>query len=113
MGIRVADDDLVILAVLVIPKSWHHYEDSVNGRETFPEWERLWSDLVQEEFRKNTRDGPSSKHDDEEDCALAAKENKGKGNKFHSKFESKNGKKQDMSKVKCFYCHEHGNFATN
>ena len=37
---------------------------------------------------------------------------KGKGNKFHSKSESK-GKKQDMSKVKHFHCHEHGNFVTN
>ena len=44
---------------------------------------------------------------------MAAKVRKGKGKKFHYKFESKNGKKQDMSKVKCFHCHEHGNFATS
>ena len=37
---------------------------------------------------------------------------KGKGNKFHYNSESK-GKKQDMSKVKCFHCYEHGNLATN
>ena len=37
---------------------------------------------------------------------------KWKGNKFHSKSKSK-GKKMDMSKVKCFHCHEHGHFATN
>ena len=37
-----------------------------------------------EEFRQNTRDGNSSKHEDEEDCALATKVKKGKGNKFHS-----------------------------
>ena len=66
---------------------------------------------MQEEFRRNTRDGYSSKNEDEEDCALAAKVRKGKGKKFHSKSESKNGKKQDMSKVKCFHCHKHGNFA--
>jgi hypothetical protein len=67
---------------------------------------------VQEEFRKNTRDGSSSKHDDEGDCALASKARRGKGKKFHSKFESK-GKKLDLSKVKCFHCHEHGHLATN
>jgi hypothetical protein len=76
------------------------------------DWERLWLDLVQEEFRQNTRDGSSSKNDDEEDYALVAKARKWKGKKFHSKSESK-GKKLDLSKVKCFYCHEHGHLATN
>ena len=76
------------------------------------DWERLLSDLVQEEFRQKTRDGSSSKHDDEEDFSLASKAKKGKGNKSHSKSESK-GKNLDMSKVKCFHCHEHGHLATN
>jgi hypothetical protein len=67
---------------------------------------------VQEEFRRNTRDGYSSKCDDEEDCDLNSKARKGKGNKFHSKFESK-VKKLDLSKVKCFHCHEHRHLATN
>jgi hypothetical protein len=67
---------------------------------------------VQEEFRRNTRYGSSSKHDDEEDCALTAKARKGKGKKFHPKSESK-VKKLDLSKVKCFHCHEHGHLATN
>ena len=51
-------------------------------------------------------------HDDEEDFSLAAKVKKGKGNKFHSKSDSK-GKKLDMSKVKCFHCHKHGHIDTN
>ena len=67
---------------------------------------------MQEDFRRNTRDGSSSKHDDEEDCSLTAKERKGKGKKFHPKSESK-VKKLDFSKVKCFHCHEHGHIATN
>ena len=112
VGITVVDDDLVSLVLLGLPKSWHSYQNSINGRGKLPDWERLWSDLVQEEFRWNTRDGSSSKHDDEEDCALASKARKGKGKKFHSKSESK-GKKLDFSKVKCFHCHEHGHLATN
>jgi hypothetical protein len=112
VGITVVDNDLVSLALLGLPKSWYGYQDSVNGREKLSDWERLWSDLVQEEFRRNTRDGSSSKHDDEEDFYLAAKSRKGKRKKFHSKSDSK-GKKLDLSKVKCFHCHKHGNLATN
>ena len=67
---------------------------------------------MQEDFRWNTKDGSSSKHDDEEDCALAAKERKGKSKKNFSQSSAK-GKKQDMSKVKCFHCHQHGHYATN
>ena len=69
-------------------------------------------DLVQEEFRQNTKDGSSSKRDDEEDCALTAKERKGKGKKFHPKSESK-VKKLDLSKVLCFDCQKYGHLATN
>ena len=114
VGITIADDDLVRLALLGLPKSWHSYQDSVNGKEKLPDWERLWSDLVQEEFRRNTGDGSSYNNDDEEDCTMDAKVKKGKGNKFHSKSESrKDGKKCDMYRVKFFHCHEHENYATN
>jgi hypothetical protein len=39
VGITVVDDDLVILALLGLPKSWHSYQDFDNGREKFPDWE--------------------------------------------------------------------------
>jgi hypothetical protein len=39
VGITIDDDDLVILGLLGLPKSWHSYQDSVNGREKFPDWE--------------------------------------------------------------------------
>ena len=44
--VTVEDEDMARLAILCLPKSWHSYQDSVNGREKFPGWERLWSDLV-------------------------------------------------------------------
>ena len=112
VGVTVDEEDLVSLALLGLPKSWHSYEDSVNGQEKLPGWERLWSDLVQEEIRRSTRDGSSSKNEDEENCALVAKARKGKGKKNPSQSSAK-GKKQDMSKVKCFHCHQHGHYATN
>ena len=112
VGLNVDEEDLVSLALLGLPKSWHSYEDSVNGWEKLPGWERLWSDLVQEEIRRSTRDGSSSKNEDEENCALVSKARKWKGNKNTSQSSAK-GKKQDMSKVKCFHCHQHGHYTTN
>ena len=91
VGISVDDDDLVSLALLGLLKSWHSYEDSVNGREKLLGWERLWSDLVQEEIRQGTRDGSSSKNEDEENFTLAAKAQKGKGKKS-SKSKAKGNK---------------------
>jgi len=37
VGITIADDDMVSLALLGLPKSWHSYQDSVNGREKLPD----------------------------------------------------------------------------
>jgi hypothetical protein len=39
VGITVTADDLVSLALLGLPKSWHSYQDFVNGREKLPYWE--------------------------------------------------------------------------
>eukprot|EP00253_Pinus_taeda_P021015 PITA_21015 len=66
-----------------------------------------------EEIRRSTRDGSSSK-EDEENCALASKEMKGKEKDSHTKSSSSyGGNKFDKSKVRCFHCHEVGHFATN
>ena len=67
---------------------------------------------MQEEIRQSTKDGSSSKKSDEENCALAAKERNGKSKKNSSQSGAK-GKKQYMSKVKCFHCHQHGHYTTN
>jgi hypothetical protein len=91
VGITVSEEDMVSLALLGLPKSWHSYQDSVNGREKLPDWERLWSDLMQDEIRRNTRDGSSSKTDDEENCALAIKARKGKGKICHYRQGINNG----------------------
>jgi hypothetical protein len=36
VGITVDVDDLVSLALLGLPKSWHSYQDSINGRGKLP-----------------------------------------------------------------------------
>ena len=50
----------------------------MNGRDKLPNWEHLWSDLVQEEIRWNTRDETSSKGEDEENFALVGEGKKGR-----------------------------------
>ena len=113
VGITIADVDMVSLSLLGLPKSCHSYQDSVNGREKLPDWEQLWSDLMQEEIRRSTRDGSSSM-EDEENCALASKVKKGKEKVSLPKSSSSHGgKKVDKSKVQCFCCHEVGHFVTN
>ena len=52
VGITTFDDDMVSLALLGLPKTQNSYQDSVNGREKLPDWERLWSDLMQEEIKR-------------------------------------------------------------
>lgn len=39
VGVKVVEDDLVILALLGLPKSSYSYRDLVNGREKLPEWD--------------------------------------------------------------------------
>ena len=69
---------------------------------------------MQDEIRRNARDGSSSKTDDEENCALLIKARKGKDKISCSKSNSYHGgKKKDMTKVKCFHCQKMGHFATN
>ena len=48
----------------------------------------MWLDLMQEEINRNTRDGSSSKTDDEENYALAIKAKKGKQKSSHFKSDS-------------------------
>ena len=54
VGITTANDDMVSLTLLGLPKSWNSYQDFVNGREKLSDWERLWLDLIQEEIRRST-----------------------------------------------------------
>jgi hypothetical protein len=51
-GETVPDRDMVSFALLGFPKSWENFIDAISRREMLPNWERLWSDCVQEEIRK-------------------------------------------------------------
>jgi hypothetical protein len=69
IGVPVDDDDLVQTAFDGLPAAWGVFLASVNGRESQPNFERLWHDCLEEEGRINSRyDYPIVK-----DHALAAK----------------------------------------
>jgi len=81
----------------------------INGRDTLPGWDCLWSDFTQEELRLNLVNGISSNNDktskvekEQENVALAGK---GKAVKGSSKGSGQKGdKKKELSKIKCFGC---------
>ena len=64
--------------------------------------------LVQGEFRRNTKDGSSSKTNEKEDCALDGMEKKAKGKKSQGEL----GKKY-LSKIRFFHSQNHGHYASN
>jgi len=38
ISVTIEADDLVGLSLLGLPKSWHNYQDTVNGRKKLPNW---------------------------------------------------------------------------
>ena len=83
-----------------------------------PSWDRLWDDFIQEEIRRGfTRGSTSSVAEVEENVALAAKgRGKGKSRKGPAGGGiggggTGRGGGKDLTKVKCWHCHEMGHYA--
>eukprot|EP00253_Pinus_taeda_P001804 PITA_01804 len=99
-------------------KDWHTFSKSITGRDTLPNWERLWSDFTQEELRlilveASSRSGKVSKGEkEEENLALVGKVQGKKGKEKSENNQKNDKKKKDLSKIKCFHCHEIGHFAS-
>ena len=112
IGVPVEDDDLVQTAIDGLPAIWGVFLASVNGRETQPNFARLWHDCLEEEGRMNSRkDFPVL-----QEHALAAKnkrwkkfpKSKGKGKKPTGKLSHFN---PHLSKVNCYNCGKLGHYA--
>lgn len=90
--------------------------NGVCTREELSDWEQLLSDFVHEELWRNTLPGSHSKTESEENFALAGKGGKSNGEKGSGGSESSSKgekkKKKDLSKIKCFSCHQFGHYAT-
>ena len=107
IGEKLDDIDLISLALNGIPTSWEPFIQGVCSRDALRSLDRLWVDFVQEEGRIMSRSG-SKKSWDEENLALAAQTNKGKGRKFPYKNKGNihvptyEHKTQDLSHIKCY-----------
>ena len=80
------------------------FVQSLLGRVDLPNSDNMWAILRQEEIRRITNRKCSTgvgkvRKEEEEDAALASKKQQ--------------GKKCDLSKIKCFQCGELGHFASN
>jgi hypothetical protein len=112
IGVPVDDDDLVQTTFDGLPDAWRFFLASVNGRESQPNFERLWHDCLEEEGRLTSINDFSVL----KDHSLAAKtkkwrkfpQSKGKGKKPQGKLSHLN---PHLSKVKCFNCNKLGHYA--
>lgn len=98
------DQELMVRTALsTFSEEWETFVQSILGRANLPDWEELWAALRQEEMRRLTKAGSSSKGarvktEEEEDATLSSA---GKQEKR---------KKKDISKIKCFNCGELGHY---
>ena len=100
---------MVRIALNGVSDEWQVFVQSILGREQLPDWERVWTDLHQEEMRRDlvkaTINGSSSSWKkevkEEEDVALASKEQ-----------QEQCRIKRNISKIKCFRCGELGHYNT-
>ena len=75
MGEIIADREIVMITLNVLPAHWDTFIQSVSGRSKLPMFDRLWVDCTQEDTRLVARGGAQPK----ENHALASHSRKGKG----------------------------------
>ena len=91
-----------------LPSSWETFLAIVSGRETQPNFDRLWHNCLEEEGRIQSRANGAK----EGNLALIAKIKKFKKPFPPKKKEKKpQGKQLDASKIECFICHKMRHYA--
>jgi hypothetical protein len=119
-------DELVVIGEIVDPeflvkttlnsvsKPWGSFVRDVVSREVMPTWERLWDDFIKEELRCSSgSSGQQHMPKGDDDLSLWSKgkkkikEDARQGPKGGTQpQESSDGKKKEISKVRCFACGE-------
>ena len=102
IGETVTETELVRTTLHGFPKSWEVFVEGIVARENLPNWNRLWSDCVQNEIHRSH--SGTVKQEEEENVALAAKGKKGKSKQVASSSGKKGKGKQKRKKVKRKTC---------
>jgi len=97
---------MIKIALNVVTEDWETFVQSILCKASLPSWDEMWATLRQEEIRRLTKAGSSSKgirvKEEDEDATLTLAGQQGQ----HKR------KKNDISKFKCFRCGEMGHFVT-
>jgi hypothetical protein len=101
---------MVMTALNGFSEKWNTFVKSVVSKKNSPNWERLWDDFIQEETREEALCSRQSKgEENEEKVSLLEKKKDKKALRGEN---SSHGRKNDVSEVRCFECHELGNYAS-
>jgi hypothetical protein len=111
VGEAIVDSHLVRPTLNGVSKQWVVFVEGIFAREKLLGWECLWDEFVQEETQRGYVHGNSSTGHEEDNVALATTRKKKfkRGSKGGQK--PKGEGKKDMRKLKCFSCHQFGNYA--
>jgi hypothetical protein len=110
IGEAIVDYELVRTTLNGVSKQWVVFVEGIMARENLPKWERLWDDFVQEETQRGYVHGSSSTGHDEENVALVSNNTEKFKTAPKGENKPKGEGKKDMSKVKCFACHNFGQY---
>jgi hypothetical protein len=107
VGETMDDSELVRTSLEGLTKEWTPLIKRIMAQEMLHDWSRLWDEFVKEELQDEYLNG--GRHKNDENLAFVNQTKKGKFKKIASgEYTSQDDNKNDMSKVKCFACHNLG-----
>jgi hypothetical protein len=112
IGEAVDDIELVNVGLNGLPESWEPFVQGICAREKLPYFDKLWTDCIQEEAQIESRKGKQKGSNDENEALVPHTRKGRKGCSPEREASPELRRKKDLSKVKCFACHEFGHYAS-
>ena len=113
VGDSPSDDKLVRIALNGFTKQWSVFVQVFSGWDTLPSWDQLWTDFTQDDFRLSLINGANKSQKNEVEQENVPLVGNGKAKKGSSKGSISQSEQKDLSKVKCFGCHEFGHYVSD